>query len=132
MWKAVIAACVLSVAVLPAAAGDWRHHHHYRVVTVVEAPHVPWYHQHPWLGTGPGYYYSHHPDHIPAFPKPLTGYPVPIYDTTRPVVHVVQRVRTSASAHVRWCAARYRSYDARSDTWQPYHGPRRHCRSPYR
>jgi hypothetical protein len=38
----------------------------------------------------------------------------------------------AASAHVEWCAARYRSYDARTDTWQPYHGPRRYCWSPYR
>ncbi len=133
MWKAVLAACALSVAALPAAAGDWRHHHHYRVVKVVQAPHVPWYHQHPWLGTGPGYYYSHHPDHIPAYPKPLTGYPVPIYDTTWPVVQVVQGVRPhGVSAHVGWCAARYRSYDARSDSFQPLHGPRRACHSPYR
>ncbi|MGI9353128.1 MAG: BA14K family protein [Rhizobiaceae bacterium] len=31
-----------------------------------------------------------------------------------------------------WCYRRYRSYDSRSDTFQPYHGPRRRCRSPYR
>jgi hypothetical protein len=120
----------------PAAAGDrhHHHHHHHRVEVVHVAPHVhvPWYHQPPWIGTGPGYYYSHHPDHIPAWPKPLTGYPVPIYDVGRPVVHVVPRYRVVVSGHVEWCAARYRSYDVRTDTWQPYHGPRRHCRSPYR
>jgi hypothetical protein len=35
------------------------------------------------------------------------------------------------SAHVRWCYARYRSYRAWDDTFQPYHGPRRPCYSPY-
>ena len=33
--------------------------------------------------------------------------------------------------HVRWCSAKYRSYDPRSNSFQPYHGPRRECRSPY-
>ncbi len=34
-------------------------------------------------------------------------------------------------AHQNWCYQRYRSYDGRSNTFQPYHGPRRYCRSPY-
>lgn len=34
--------------------------------------------------------------------------------------------------HVRWCEKRYRSYNSRSDTFQPYHGSRRRCVSPYR
>lgn len=116
--------------VFPAVAGD-RHHHH-RVVEVRYEQRVPWYHQHPWTGTATGYYYSHHPDHMPAYPELLTGYPVPIYDSDRPVVHVVRKYRVAVSAHVRWCAARYLSYDARTDTFQPYHGPRRLCRSPMR
>jgi hypothetical protein len=33
--------------------------------------------------------------------------------------------------HVEWCFARYRSYRAYDNTFQPYHGPRRQCRSPY-
>lgn len=33
--------------------------------------------------------------------------------------------------HVDWCYSRYRSYDQRSNTFQPYRGPRRECRSPY-
>lgn len=36
------------------------------------------------------------------------------------------------SRHVRWCANRYRSYRAYDNTFQPYHGPRRQCRSPFR
>lgn len=34
--------------------------------------------------------------------------------------------------HAEWCMNKYRSYDARSDTFQPYNGPRRRCISPYR
>jgi hypothetical protein len=35
------------------------------------------------------------------------------------------------NAHVDWCFARYRSYRAYDNTFQPYHGPRRQCHSPY-
>ncbi|WDZ79895.1 BA14K family protein (plasmid) [Ensifer adhaerens] len=34
-------------------------------------------------------------------------------------------------AHTSWCYARYRSYRAYDDTYQPYHGPRQICISPY-
>lgn len=34
-------------------------------------------------------------------------------------------------AHVNWCYSRYRSYRAYDNTFQPYHGPRRACVSPY-
>ncbi len=33
--------------------------------------------------------------------------------------------------HVEWCDDRYRSYRVSDDTFQPYHGPRRRCNSPY-
>lgn len=33
--------------------------------------------------------------------------------------------------HFQWCAARYRSYRAYDNTFQPYHGPRQQCLSPY-
>ncbi|WP_157018449.1 BA14K family protein [Mesorhizobium xinjiangense] len=39
--------------------------------------------------------------------------------------------RSAGNAHVDWCYSRYRSYRAYDDTFQPYHGPRRHCNSPY-
>lgn len=39
--------------------------------------------------------------------------------------------RGVSSAHVRWCYNRYRSYRAWDNTFQPYHGPRRLCWSPY-
>lgn len=33
--------------------------------------------------------------------------------------------------HVDWCYARYRSYRAYDNTFQPYYGPRQQCYSPY-
>lgn len=37
-----------------------------------------------------------------------------------------------SQAHYNWCAAKYRSYDAGSNTYQPYgYVPRRACISPY-
>lgn len=35
------------------------------------------------------------------------------------------------NAHFRYCYAKYRSYRDYDNTFQPYHGPRRQCRSPY-
>ena len=35
-------------------------------------------------------------------------------------------------AHTAYCVNRYRSYDVATDTFQPNHGPRRACVSPYR
>lgn len=34
-------------------------------------------------------------------------------------------------AHVQWCYDRFRSYRSSDNTFQPYQGPRRPCRSPY-
>lgn len=39
--------------------------------------------------------------------------------------------RGGGNAHVSWCYDRYRSYRASDNTFQPYNGPRRSCRSPY-
>ncbi len=33
--------------------------------------------------------------------------------------------------HVGWCSKRFRSYNAHDNTYRPYHGPRRQCRSPF-
>jgi len=98
---------------------------------------VPWYDQEPWIGTGPGLYYSNHPnhvpgypaDHVPTYPRSAAAYAVPIFDTGRPVLR--ETGAGAVAAHVDWCLARYRSYDIGTDTYQPNDGPRRHCRSPY-
>lgn len=41
------------------------------------------------------------------------------------------RARGLPVSHLRWCQNRYRSYRAWDNSFQPYHGPRRQCRSPY-
>lgn len=41
------------------------------------------------------------------------------------------RYYAGGNAHTRWCYARYRSYRAYDNTYQPYYGPRRLCVSPY-
>jgi hypothetical protein len=61
---------------------------------------------------------------IAAAPPPYYGPPVyrgPVY---RGRVY-------GGSAHTNWCYNRYRSYRAWDNTFQPYHGPRRQCWSPY-
>ena len=50
------------------------------------------------------------------------------YDAPR---YYAPRVYRGGNAHVRWCYARYRSYRAYDNTYQPYHGPRRQCVGPY-
>lgn len=39
--------------------------------------------------------------------------------------------RSYGIAHIDWCYARYRSYEARSNTWVSYSGRVRQCISPY-
>ncbi len=81
-----------------------------------------WYDQPPLLGTGPGLYYSYHPEHVPGYPEQLRGYPVPLYDIG---------ATSSDDAHVRWCYARWRSYRISDNTYQPLYGDRRECVSPH-
>jgi len=51
---------------------------------------------------------------------------------TRPYyVRPPRRAYGLPAAHVNWCYARYRSYRAADNTFQPYYGPRRVCVSPY-
>ena len=40
--------------------------------------------------------------------------------------------RSVGNAHVNWCYSRYRSYDARTDTYVAYSGRVKYCNSPYR
>ncbi|TCD14635.1 BA14K family protein [Oricola cellulosilytica] len=53
-----------------------------------------------------------------------------IANATRPREVIVQP-QGNANAHVDWCFGRYRSYRIADNTFQPYHGPRRQCISPY-
>ncbi|HMQ58709.1 MAG TPA: BA14K family protein, partial [Rhizobiaceae bacterium] len=50
------------------------------------------------------------------------------------IVDSVRRANRShalPARHYAWCDRRYKSYRAWDDTFQPYHGPRRTCNSPF-
>jgi hypothetical protein len=89
----------------------------------------PWRHQY-----RPSRRYGRSYRHHYRYRDPFPGYYVPAYRRYQPPI--VYRPRTSyrpatGSAHVQWCHSRYRSYRTYDNTFQPYHGPRRQCRSPY-
>lgn len=47
-----------------------------------------------------------------------------------PEVQQGRTIRLTRS-HYAWCESRYRSYRRWDNSWQPYHGPRKQCASPY-
>ncbi len=55
-----------------------------------------------------------------------------VYYEPRPIYRERRYRRRRDSAHTRWCYRRYRSYQARSDTFVAYSGRVKRCRSPYR
>jgi hypothetical protein len=65
-----------------------------------------------------------------AQPRPEPRYvPAPRY---APEYRAPAPVRAGLNPrHYEYCAARYRSYDSYSNTFQPYEGPRQQCLSPY-
>lgn len=138
MWKGILAAAAMACAMASQAmAGEWRHEARtdrwqYEArsdrVFYGSLPVAHWYGERPtmkpkpWIGPR---------ERVARCPHHLCGYPLPIYKAYRP--WPVPRARhVAARGHEEWCAARYRTYDARSDTYQPRHGARRYCRSPYR
>lgn len=54
-----------------------------------------------------------------------------IVDRPIPRRHEVHYGGAISSRHHSWCANRYRSYHWRSNSFQPHHGPRQQCYSPY-
>lgn len=131
------ACCAMLLAMAPAApaqAGDWQYDPARDLILYGSVPVSRWYGERPSIQP-PAYRV---PAYVAPCPHRLCGYPLPIYKARRP--WPVRAVRPAAqavvvhrsAAHVDWCAARYRSYDVRTDTYQPYHGPRRYCWSPYR
>lgn len=99
--------------------------------STAEPVHWPWYSQPPLQGTGPGLYYSYYPEHVPGYPQELRGLPVPLYPTGRPAIQRPARYADEWSAHLDWCHERWRSYRASDNSYQPLHGPRKECRSPF-
>ena len=56
---------------------------------------------------------------------PVYVQPAPVYVQPAPVYSTGQ----FSQAHYNYCFSRYRSYDAPSNTFQPYSGPRKACYS---
>ena len=48
------------------------------------------------------------------------------------ILSAPRTVYAGGSRHVAWCRSKYRSYDARTNTWIAYGGEVRRCYSPYR
>lgn len=57
--------------------------------------------------------------------RPVYVQPAPVYVQPAPVY------RNLPAAHYNWCFRKFRSYHQPSNTYQPYHGPRRICNSPW-
>jgi len=61
----------------------------------------------------------------PRQPTVVYQQPAPVYVAPAPVY----QGGGFSQAHYNWCYSKYRSYDAPSNTYQPYSGPRRPCYS---
>ena len=54
------------------------------------------------------------------------------YQSHAPKRHKARKqVYAGSNRHLAWCFNRYRSYRLMDNTFQPYHGPRQECLSPY-
>jgi BA14K-like protein len=58
------------------------------------------------------------------------GYGGP-YSYYRPYRQYEPSLAYEGGSHVSWCYARYRTYRAFDNTFQPFYGPRRECVGPY-
>ena len=83
---------------------------------------------------------GHHPRRLQRryhrhYTRPRTSFGVQLNFGPRygyaPRYRSVPVYRGYSSRHHAWCEGRYRSYSRSSGTYQPYHGPRRRCNSPY-
>ncbi|MEC9461576.1 MAG: BA14K family protein [Pseudomonadota bacterium] len=97
---------------------------HYERVTVFSRHHG--YRTHGHRLHRPGYVY-----HRGLWFSPRSMRAGVIVDRPIPRHHVLHYGGALTQHHYSWCANRYRSYLWRSNTFQPYHGPRRTCVSPY-
>jgi hypothetical protein len=143
-WFAVAAAMLLAAA--PAGAGEWQYDPATDLIFHGSVPVAQWYGERPrmevaWpryqvIRRAPRYQRVYRlPRHhvvrrVPRCPHGLCGYPLPIHKVSHPLPPLTT-YGIVVTGHVEWCAARFRSYDVTTDTYQPYDGPRRVCRSPY-
>jgi BA14K-like protein len=93
-----------------ASAGHHHHHHHHSGVTF-------------GFSFGSPYYYGYYGPYPFYRPYPFYSYRYRV--VPRPYYGGVW------ARHVAYCHHRYKSYREYDNTFQPYHGPRRACHSPY-
>jgi len=69
--------------------------------------------------------------------QPEMDYRVPRVERDKPLVREIRppdpsyHVIGEPQQHIQWCSERYRSYRESDNTYQPFSGPRKQCRSPY-
>ncbi|HET7412575.1 MAG TPA: BA14K family protein [Pararhizobium sp.] len=135
-WAGAAAVAIAAVTMTTPSAsargwhhwGHWHHHHSGAALGLglgllsgviigdaLAAPYVPEYRYYPPYPYYRPYVYA------PAYP--VYRYRVPPRRYYRP--------GRLSRAHIDWCYRHYRSYRASDNTYQPYHGPRRACISPY-
>lgn len=74
-------------------------------------------------------YRKHRRHHRPAYRYDYEQ-PRVVYREPQPRLRYEGRV-SAGEVHTNWCYNRYRSYRAYDNTFQPYHGRRKQCFSPY-
>lgn len=84
--------------------------------------HRGWYHGHR------GYRHAR-----PGYRRHSDGwwYPFAAFGLGAAIGGAISNDRHYGNRHVNWCANRYRSYRTSDNTFQPNHGPRKQCISPY-
>ncbi len=106
---------------------QYRHNNrHYR------GRHRPHYRPHHRPHHRPGYWHGHrgYRYHRPGYRRHGGWwYPMAAF-TAGAIIGGAVSQPPRGSAHVRWCASRYKTYRASDNTYQPSKGPRRQCVSP--
>ena len=101
--------------------GHWRGNRHWHGNNYWRRPYGGYYGSYYGNYYGSGIYLSFG---LPAYQYAEPYYYAPRYAPPR-------RAYRAGNSHVEWCFARYRSYRAWDNTFQPYNGPRQQCYSPY-
>ncbi|MGV1759276.1 BA14K family protein [Rhizobium sp. A22-96] len=103
---------------------QYRHHNrHYR-------PHRPHFRPHYRPHYRGGYWHGHRGYRYarPGYRRYHDGYWYPLAAfTAGAIIGGAISHPPRGSAHVRWCASRYKTYRASDNTYQPTNGPRRQC-----
>jgi hypothetical protein len=74
--------------------------------------------------------YPYYPRYHRTYPREYYyAYPAPRRYVYQPAPR--RAYRGDWGAHVAWCYDRWRSYRQSDNSYQPYNGPRRECRSPF-